>query len=234
MRCSETSRAIVCPGSLVAPRRLLPSSNSKKATGFGTLAHHWKETGETNPAWASSTDVDLLERKVLMSGIEREMIWSGGIHELTFALNLVTLELHEYGGPRAWADWWKKLHGPEWLTGTSDYETEEEINDLKTGSWPVSAHDNAQLKSYALRHWRLAGMQMDYKRKVSIIQWSKYPINALPTYVHSTVSGLDLMLHLESLQWAFLHPSEYNITDEGCKFCHAKADYKDFTCVEAL
>ena len=169
-----------------------------------------------------------------MSGIDREMIWQGGTHELTFALNLETLELHEYRGPRAWADWWKKLHGPEWLTGTSDYETETEVNDLKTGNWPVSPHYNPQLKSYALRHWRLAGMPMDYERRVSITQWQKYPIRALPTYGVSTVSGLDLMLHLESLQWARRHPAEYNITDEGCRFCPAKTDYKDTTCEEAL
>lgn len=240
MRCSETERAIICHASLVAPERLVSSAKSKAATEFGTLAHYFKETGITNPEWAKPADVDLLERKVLLSGIDRAKIWpSSGRHEVTFAMNLVTLQVNWFEGCREDADAWKKAHSEgntEWLTGTSDYEDDSQdwTDDLKTGSWPVIARTCAQLRSYSLPRWVTMGMPMKYNRRVTITQWPKYPIAALPKRNEHWLCGLDLMMHLEALQRARTHTDEYNITEDGCKFCKAKKTYEDLTCEEAL
>ncbi len=153
---------------------------------------------------------------------------------MSFALNLESLQIEEYDGVREGADAFKESYDPAlWLTGTSDYEDDERTDDLKTGSWPVRAQDNPQLKSYVLPRWIKLGQPIDWRRRLTITQWPKYPISALPTVDEGWVTGLDMAMHLEALQWARTHTNEFNITDEGCKFCPGKTTYQDLACEEA-
>ncbi len=230
MRASSSDRSIACPASLVLPTvvRIRPEK-TERAAAFGTLAHWWKETGESDPDWADPRDVKCLERKLFLSGIKREEWWSGGEHEVTFALDLATLELHEYGEGKGeqfltrdkWKEQWSGM--PGWLTGTIDYLWPDgSINDLKTGAWPVDPWTSKQLRSYALHPWVKAGRPPRWNVLLGIDWWQKYPQNGLPIRTEALTSGFELHDHLEDLRWASEHPEEVNPGDEQCRWCESK------------
>jgi hypothetical protein len=227
VRASESDRTLICPASLVLPRT--PRERSEKtnrAAAFGTLAHHWVETGET-AGCGDPRDVQLLEEKIVLSGICREDWWSDGRHEVSFAINLLTGEVLDYedrgDGWQNRDDWKASFKGSEWLTGTIDYLYENgSVDDLKTGAWKVDPATSGQLRSYALYPWMRVGMPLDWRSTVSITSWPKYPKHAPPTREYHELTGFDLLDHLEDLRWAATHPDEVNPSDEGCRYCDAK------------
>lgn len=234
MRASETGRSLICPASLVLPRAPRPPSERReKAAAWGTLCHWWKEHGSTEMPGASPADVKCLEKKLVLSGVEREQWWPGGDHEVTFSISLLTEDptrggLSLWRGPRELADQWKKSFDSFHLTGTidlldwGDRSTTAWVDDLKTGRWPVDPATSAQLRSYALVPWIAAGCPMAWDGLVSITQWERYPLVGLPVRTYHQLSSLDLMEHLELLRWAAEHPDEVNPDDEACRFCDCK------------
>lgn len=155
----------------------------------------------------------------------RETWWpsANGEHEFTYALNLRTLELRKFDGRGKDADIWKKVFGPDWLTGTVDWVGQWEgipwIDDLKTGRWPVDPRTK-QLLSYGLFDWVDQGKHPHYQAHRSITQWPKYPINGVPRRTWGPLmTGLELEEHLDDLRWSLDHPTEMNPTADGCKFC---------------
>jgi hypothetical protein len=233
VRASETDRTLICPASLVLPRtQRTRSEKTNRAAAFGTLAHHFVETGETDPAWGDPRDIQLLEEKILLSGIRREDYWRRGRHEVTFAIHLPTETVYEYGvtpnpslsNETLDRDEWKlRYAGPEYLTGTIDYLYDDgSVTDLKTGSWEVNPETSKQLRSYGLFPWLKAGKPLGWDRVLSIDTWKKYPKHALPTRSGVVVTGFELMDHLEDLKWAATHPGEVVPGDEQCRFCDCK------------
>lgn len=247
MRASSSERSLLCPASLVLPTVHTVSENRDKAAAWGTLCHHWVETDETDPAWASPADVKCLRKKLAKSGMwdARDEWWSGGEHEVTFAIHLTSHELVLYPTgsqtlvyygfadvvitpemtPR---DIWKaRFPATEWLTGTIDYldwgdrKTTAWVDDLKTGRWPVDPNDNKQLLSYSLVPWIAAGKPGSWDGLASITQWPRYPLGDPPDrkYAREPISAFDLTEHIHDLKWAAEHPDELSPTDEGCKFC---------------
>lgn len=206
------------------PRVREKSVRATDAADFGTLVHHWKETGESDPAWASERDIVCLEKKLLGTGIKREDWWptGAGRHEVTFAVELYTLRLREYTGPREGADEWKKQFSPRWLTGTIDWLATHNarpwIDDLKTGAWPVHV-DTKQLLSYAMYPY---AKHAPFPYWTTITQWPKYPLAGLPRRTGRWASELDMLAHLDDLRWAHEHPTEINPTENGCRFCDSK------------
>lgn len=175
----------------------------------------------------------------------RETWWpmEGGEHEVSFALQLLTLELRVYDGPRSDADAWKKTYGPEWLTGTLDWltwgdeETHAHVDDLKTGRWPVDPATSKQLRTYALLPWVKAGCPArHWECIVSITTWEKYPLDAPPSRKWHRLTPMDMMEHLEDMRWVVAHPDEVNpvpiatVWDPGaamspCSFCECRTPY---------
>lgn len=241
MRASESDRAVACPASLVLIRSArAPSERRDRAAAWGTLCHHWAETGETDPAWADPRDTKCLEKKLVLSGVRREVYWTGGVHEVTFAINLTANEfppivlryemmrngLAEYPT----RDEWKAAFpAGEWLTGTIDYLEPDNLDDLKTGRWPVDPATSKQLRSYALLPWIEAGMPIKWDIPVTITQWERYPLDGLPVRTTYILTGVDLLDHLEDLRWAAAHPEEVNATDDGCRFCACKPNCPAWT-----
>lgn len=198
---------------------MLSREKTDLAAGFGDLVHHWIETGDAEPEWASEKDRDLLGRKLMLSGTRREKYWrlGDGEHEVTFAIHLETAQLRMYRGARELADWWKAGADPkEWLTGTVDWlhwggeKTVPWIDDLKTGRFAPLPKKSKQLRSYALVPWIKAGMPLKYEVALSITHWEKYPLNGRPKRKAHRVSGLELMEHLEDVRFAVEHPSYVN------------------------
>ncbi len=240
MRASGTDRAITCPSSLVEPERLTRRTASAAAAGYGTLGHWWKQHGNLEMLGASQVDTQTFERKILLSGVDRETLWSGGEHEVTFALGLDGSGPYLYDAARQkiTADEWKKSFTGAWLTGTIDYWSKELawIDDLKCGRWPVDPRTSGQLKSYALLPWFLDGRPARWSYRVSITHWPKYPINKPPQRTGVSVSGLDMIEHLDALNHAYESPEEYNPgvrlgwdpTDESsdcCVFCPSREPF---------
>lgn len=190
---------------------------------MGTLVHHYKETGEfvgdnlhpfPRPLRKEHEEhIATLERKLFMSGFEREMWWPDGqgTHEVTFAFSPFTLELLEYQGDRGGADEWKASFAPlEYVTGTIDWLGRRGgrrwVDDLKTGAFPVDVETSKQLRTYAVVAWLLDGQPYDWECDVSITQWAKYPLAAEPVRTWHVLTGFDLREHVEDLKWALTHP----------------------------
>lgn len=232
MRGSEAGRAVICPASLVLPRvPRTPSEKRARAANWGTLVHHWKETGQTDPSWADPRDTATLEKKLVLSGIDRETWWPSGEgrHEVTFALHLYNHELRLYDEKltASTRDTWKLGFGPKWLTGTIDWlgnadPTIGYVDDLKTGAWPVDVKTSAQLRAYSLVPWVAAGCPMAWDGIVSITAWPKYRLDGQPSRTSHWLGALDLLETLEDLRHAEENPQQVTPTDEGCKFCDCK------------
>lgn len=235
MRASSSDRNVVCPASLLIVPERLRSESSQKAIDWGTLCHFWKETGDPYMPGASATDIRCLEKKLLMSGVEREDWWppGPGQHEVTFAVHLKTRQLRMYDADMVvrlddepWANFddWKAAFDPkEYLTGTIDWLENDWVDDLKTGHWPVDEKTSKQLLSYALVPWMQNGMSPSWHGVVSITQWERYPLAGLPHRREHEVSAYDLNEHLEDCLYAVEHPERFNPTEEGCKFCDRRA-----------
>lgn len=152
--------------------------------------------------------------------------WPGGIHELSFAINLFTGDVLDYKA--ADFDVWKKKFDPlVWLTGTIDFWNGDDwIDDLKTGHWVTEPRHNKQLRSYGLLPWLLLG---NPRRGVlaTISQWEKYPLPALPKRTSARLSYLDLMTHYDDLRWAaentgVVNPGPFERGKSQCTFCPSR------------
>lgn len=235
MRASDSDRALVCPASLVLPKRAERSDKANRAADWGTLVHAWKETGDDG---SSPT----LRKKLLLSSIDREELWptiggKGGRHEVTFSINLETLQLRIWSpeGSAFGRDHWKRRHpANKYLTGTIDYLSRRNkgqrllpwVDDLKTGTWPVSAKYSKQLKSYALVPWILGNCETDVL--ASITQWPKYKLSGKPKRNFHVLTSADLVKHLHKIRWAVNNTSLVYPTKSGCMFCPCKPDCVDY------
>lgn len=226
MRASASDRIVNCPASLVLPRVREANERRDDAAAYGTLVHHWMETGDSSPEWARPSHVALLARKLEASGVRREDWWRGGVHESTWALNLRTLDLQRHtGGPNT-RDEWKEAFDPlEWLTGTIDWSMVDPLraDDLKTG-WCPEVRYNKQLLSYGLFLWFNSGCTGDTV-DLSITHWPKYPIAAPPKRYSWVATSVDLECHLADLQFSMAN-SDLEIYDGSgngyCRFCESK------------
>jgi len=121
--------------------------------------------------------------------------------------------LVSYDGERGGADEWKKqarFEPSRWVTGTIDWLGKRRgrwwVDDLKTGAWPVGVEDNKQLLSYVIVPWLMDGKPDEWECDVSITQWGKYPLAALPRRTAGLVTGFEVQEHLQDLRWALSNP----------------------------
>lgn len=226
MRASSSDRIVNCPASLVLPRVRKADKRRDDAAAYGTLVHHWMETGDPYPNWADDRHTALLERKLIASQVKREDWWPGGVHESTWALNLRTLDLRKYTGEARGRDAWKETWSPlEWLTGTIDWSNTNPLSadDLKTG-WCPEVRYNKQLLSYGLFLWLDSGRAEDLIQ-LSITHWPKYPLDGLPVRHRWVATSVDLECHLADLQFSANNLDLEVFDGNGlghCRFCESK------------
>lgn len=171
-----------------------------------------------------------LKNKLKASGIRREEWWPPGTgeHEVAFAFNVQSLEVRWFKGDKAKGDLWKARFYPfpKWISGTADWISSSHmfiyVDDLKTGRWPVTAHGNKQLLTYAMPFWIEMGCPLECEIKLSITQWEKYPLDGLPKRNFGTAKGVDMAMHLQDLMYSLEHPDEANPDKETCRFCDCK------------
>lgn len=239
MRASESDRGLVCPASLVRPRTAPRSERADTTAAWGTLVHSWKEDGDPR---GNKT----LQKKLTASGIDRESLWpaSGDSqvgHEATFSLHLESLSLRIWSsqGSKYSRDHWKRRHPKrDYLTGSIDWLSSVSrkgtplipwVDDLKTGTWPVSARTSLQLRSYALVPWVLNDCSTDVW--LSITQWPKYRLDGKPKRNWYLCTSSTLAKHLQLIRWCNANTDIAIPTDDGCRFCPCRTscpDYSDY------
>lgn len=246
-RASELDRLLSCAGSLLLPRHLKKSSKAGEAADWGTYVHRWKETGIIlddssgfNSRWARR-----LKSKLKASGLKRTEFWPpAGQHEVTLALNVVTLEVkvppaHQLdkleGQARvAYLDAWKGAWGDDYITGTLDYVLElcgmPWIEDLKTGRRAHPKDFEAQQALYGLGY-----SLKTYSRVVdvrsTIAHWPIYPRDGLPKRVGGVITvGFfnNFIERLRDLRERVLHAKGGGrlrlFAGDQCEFCPSSPD----------
>lgn len=246
-RASELDRLLSCAGSLILPRNLKRSENGNKAAAWGTYAHRWKETGEIldNEEGENAAHARRMRSKLKASGTEREVWWpSNGKHEVTLALNVVTLEvktppasqLERLTGQAkvAYINAWKEAWGDDWITGTADYISElmdlPWVDDFKTGR---SGHpkDYEQQQSLYCLAWGLLKYGDIVPTRSTITHWPVYPRNGKPRRTGGLIEVPYFRLFLDrlrDLRQRVLHArgggSLRLFAGDQCQFCPSSPD----------
>ena len=200
------------------------------AADYGRAVHAWKETGDL-PEGALGV---ALEERLLLTGTDRDVLWDGFAHEVSFSVHLHHATVEIYDGPRDGADTWKASHGPEYLTATTDGIRERDgeivIDDLKTGRFPPAVDDWPQGLSYALLPYLYAGRPSQFRCTLRVTHWPRYPKTVPPRLYHSQpVTAPRLDEHLVQLRRTVDTATPDNqIPGVHCKFCPCQPDCETF------
>lgn len=220
MRCSSLPLLMKCTGAAVLPCDEEESENAARGAEWGTMVHHWAQTGEVRGP--SKRLENALQKAIITSGIVREEWWPpGGNHEGKLAIRVdgngrEGREVSRDDTPRS-----------GWVTGHYDYQYwmfdgELWVDDLKTGkfypnpesylAWhdptlPVGANRYPQdVRSVQLRTYALALSELlEYRGDVivSLTHWPRLPLSARhsrPTRLWTSYSHSELMMHWRDLE----------------------------------
>ena len=186
-RASSLDRSVACPASTHLAQLVAPSERSQDAARWGTMLHHWKETGE----WLEDTQPVRRRRAALVAGgVSREDLWPiTGAHEVAFALHTANKLAVRCDLPtREEKEAWKLSFDESWITGTCDYLGdllgEPWVDDLKTGKYGLHAEadpwDLWQMRFYALCAAMFTGADRVH---VSLTWWPRYPADGVPLQI---------------------------------------------------
>ena len=229
-RASQLDRTLQCPGHLTLPHTREVSQNAVNAAEYGTMVHHWAETGEIV---GSKSHTKTFEKKLSVlqtNGITRQTLWPiSGYHEVTFAYNCVdgrlgTCWLKGQEATRA-----KLSYGDDWVTGTADYVYIKDglcgVNDLKTGMLFDSQPDElSQLYFYLMCWTKYTGVTETKDGLLSVIHWPKYPLDSLPGTEERVIPWLRLVKfenYLQKLHKNYKEGSAPFVLGEECEYCPA-------------
>lgn len=235
-RASSLDRTLQCVGSAALYNntpalKLIPKpENAIKAAEYGTLVHHWKETGKVE---GSDSHVKTFNKKLgflKTAGISRLDLWpAAGFHEVAVAYNCIDGRVAIlYEGD---TDAFKTGHSEPWITGSCDYYLKDDggllVDDLKTGMlWDKSARACAQLYFYAMNIAKVHHVQ---ETEIRITHWPKYPLERLPEFMDDepviitseTFARLESRLKKDYLNYKSTNP-EFRL-GEACEYCPAKS-----------
>lgn len=223
-RCSELDRLLSCAGSAVLGGEDEKSEAAKVAADWGTMAHHWKATGEIITVNGRENLPPLFEKKLRESGVRREDLWPDMIHETAIAVNPHKEYLVCNEGDR---DAWKAEKDHNWLTGSCDHHWwmfgELYVGDLKTGKEATLEKHWYQLLGYTLgvaRHYNYRGTC-----HVVVDHWPRYPVAGKVNRFGTTVSARqldDFESRLARLQYDIWTRSVKLTAGDHCLWCPSK------------
>jgi hypothetical protein len=250
MRASSLPLLTKCTGSLVLSCTSERSKNADDAADWGTMVHHWVQTGEI--LGRDKRSEKALARAIELSGIDRLSFWPvGGTHEGGLALRVdgVAREANRDDTPR-----------DGWITGHFDYQWwlwggELWVDDLKTGKFYANPEpgqmghvaglasgenrfppraDSEQQRFYGLTLSRLLG----YRGPVhtSVTHWPRLPLthrHAPPTRTWHHYSRDELSYYYGELEsmYSTHKQNERALVGDGeltlnsgtwCRFCPAR------------
>ncbi len=183
-RASSLDRNFKCYGGEVLERGADTRSVSTKiAADWGTMVHHWVETGEVVAINARTNLVPLFKKKLEVTGVRREQWWPHDAqHEVALAVKPFEAYAEMVAGTKVEKEAWKASLGPEWATGTMDGRwwmfDVLNVDDTKTGRWVSWEDYEEQQRFYALGTSRV----LDYRGPVhaTLTHWPRYPVDNRP------------------------------------------------------
>lgn len=217
---SQLKTALVCPASLVLPRRTKAySDNAEKAADFGTAAHHFVETGEIldKPGlaeWASKVDRN---RLYPAKGHHEVVVW---YHPVTKDVGMKIPT--EPPGQRKHRDY--EGIDPDAIVGTIDFMCKLDdnrwwIDDLKTGAKMfLPQPDSEQMYFAASVLNRMFDIDV-----LSTITWApRYPKEQKPTRQKCQFSKKHCDVFIEKLDRMYQLYKDGNkreVKNSGCRYC---------------
>lgn len=245
VRSSSLPLLMKCTGASVLPCIEGKSEQAERAADWGTMVHHWAQTGEV--VGPDTRTQNAFKLAILQSGISRAEYWPDGVHEGPVSVSV--------DGSRQAS--WDDTERDGWVTGHYDFRwwlfDELWVDDLKTGKFypnppaGVEGHHpglevganrypqdvrSPQLKTYALALTKLLGYQG--RTNVTLTHWPRLPLvmrHSLPQrfYVKYEVGeldehwrGLELMYqeHQHNRRALLGHEDELILRPgDHCKFC---------------
>jgi hypothetical protein len=170
--------------------------STKIAADWGSMTHEWKETGVIPVINGRKNLVPLLEKKIKLTGIDRERWWPKTmVHELAMAVSPFEDYKSLLDGTKEQKEAWKVAFSERYCTGTLDgYDWMFDvlwIDDLKTGKLVTEEDYVMQRKLYALGLSRL----LDYRGPVNVTLtwWPRYPVLVDPIRFGRTVEQDELL-----------------------------------------
>lgn len=182
-RASSLDRLLKCHGDLILGGTDEKSEYVKTAADWGTMVHHWKETGEVIVVNGRKNLAALFEKKLKLGGVKREQWWPMGMtHERAIAINPFTAYGQMLEGSKEEKEAWKAAHDNNWATGTADGDywmfDVLAVDDLKTGRFVTEEEYIEQRRFYCLGISRL----LEYRGPVhaTLTWWPRYPVVSQP------------------------------------------------------
>lgn len=112
LRASSLPLLMKCAGSLVLPhsesRTPEQIEKTEEAADWGTMVHHWKETGEVRHE--NKRTATAFRKAIELSGADRHKLWPGGRHEVAISLAVDGTRRVESGDHRAGQAGWLTCH----------------------------------------------------------------------------------------------------------------------------
>lgn len=252
MRASSLPLLMQCTGSLVLPCEETKSKNAEDGADWGTMVHHWVQTGEIKGRDTRSENA--FKKAIHLSEIDRLALWpAGGHHEQALSVRV--------DGVREASRDDTVREG--WITGHYDYsywlwQDELWIDDLKTGKYypnPLPGlpgwdpdldtgenrfpqdPDSPQLTTYALGLAEL--LSYTGPVNVSVTHWPRLPLarrHTSPVRFWVKHSREDLLVHWSALENTY-RETKHNeramlghedslilVSGDHCRFCPARAN----------
>lgn len=180
---SSLDRLLACAGSEFLGGVDEKSEAARVAADWGTLVHHWKESGEIVAVNGRENLPPLFEKKLREGRVRREQWWPEDmVHELALAVDPLSAVVHFAEGDRGAKEAWKAAQSDQYVTGSADgYAWMFDrlwVDDLKTGRDVTFEQHEQQLKGYALGVARV----LEYRGPVhaTVTWWPRYPVVSQP------------------------------------------------------
>lgn len=231
-RASSLDRLLKCCGGEILEGKDTRSEGMKIAADWGSIGHHWKETGEVVEVNGRKNLVPLWEKKIRESGVRREDWWPDSMtHEL--ALGVKPFEAYaKMVGTREEKDAWKAGLSDEWCSGSLDgFDWMFDVlwvDDLKTGRFVTLEEHQEQMRFYALGASRV----LDYRGPVhvTLTHFPRYPVVNKPVRMGRVIEQDELLWfekRLVQLRDDILRAKEDRkklqlVAGEHCTFCRAR------------
>jgi hypothetical protein len=226
-----------CSGPLYLPTEEDRGEELERATAWGHMVHHWKETG--NIEAPDRRTASAFRKAINASGVVRGVLWpKGGHHEQPIAVRI--------DGNRQVLNSNSEVFGnPKWATGTDDFhwwflDGALWIDDLKTGKWYDDGYGENRFpqdpRSPQLRLYALAVSQLlNYTGivHVSITHWPRLPVDrrhSPPIRYWTQYTTEELNAFWNDLEQLYResqagHSGDFNLhPGDHCRFCPARTN----------
>lgn len=246
VRASGLDLFLACAGYLKLPAAPVVYENAAEGAAWGTMVHHWKETGKI--VHENKRTANSFRKRLIENDIQREALWPlsrwptgkelGGVsnnllppgyHEISVAYNWQYGYVIPYYGKDG--DIWKSQFNTDWVTGTLDYleprvvdgEQMIIVDDLKTGKWwDKRPRQSAQIVFYAM----CAGKLYNVPVMASVTHWPRYPVKTKPKRDAQRIDLVELDRFEAKLQMAaetaVYGEIELVPGEKQCRFCPAR------------